>query len=243
MTRLLFKIASQLKKIAKRKLSPVSGDWLNRKEPLSRVFGVDRGSAIDRRFMEDFLSLQKGNIQGKVLEIGGDQYTYQFGHGLTTTAILAGAENSSRSNCYPFPSYDLTAHSSLDAVGEYDCVIATNVLNFIYDFKAAIEGLAKLTRPDGGALLATLAGVCQISRYDYDRWGDYWRFNDMSIRHLFEEYFEEVEVISYGNAPLAAAFIMGLSQEELPNSLFEHHDHDYQVLIGVKASKPIINRS
>jgi hypothetical protein len=178
-----------------------------------------------------------------VLEIGGDQYTYQFGHGLTTTAILAGNENSSRSNCFPYPSYDLTAPSSLDAVGVYDCVIATNVLNFIYDFKAATQGLAKLTRPDSGVLLATLAGVSQISRYDYDRWGDYWRFNDMSIRRLFGEYFEEVEVVAYGNAPLAAALIMGLSQEELPTSLFEHHDHYYQILIGVKASKPIFSRS
>ena len=243
MTRLLLKIASHIKKIAKRTLSPVSGNWLNRKEPFSRIFGLDRGTAIDRRFMEDFLSLHKDSIQGKVLEIGGDQYTYKFGSNLASTAILAGSENSSRSICFPYPSHDLTAHHSLDAVGKYDLVIATNVLNFIYDFKAAIHGLAKLTQPDSGILLATLAGVSQISRFDYDRWGDYWRFNDMSIKQLFEEYFEQVEVTAYGSAPLAAAFIMGLSQEEVPSTLFEHHDPDYQILIGVKAAKPKLSHS
>jgi len=237
-TKFFLKIAFRLKKIAKRKLFPVGGNWLIRKEPFSRVFALDRGTAIDRRFMEDFLSSHQHNIQGNVLEIGDDQYTYQFGINLTSTSILAGPENSSRSSCYPYPFYDLTAHHSLDAVGTYDCVIATNVLNFIYDFKGAIQGLAKLTQPDCGVLLATVAGVSQISRFDYDRWGDYWRFNDLSIRRLFEEYFEEVEVISHGNAPLAAAFIMGLSQEEVPSTLFEHNDSDYQILISVKAAKP-----
>ena len=243
MIKLLLKIGLRIKKIVKRMLSPVSGNWLNRKGPFSRVFGLDRGTAIDRRFMEDFLSLHKDSIQGKVLEIGGDQYTYQFGGNLASTAILAGSENSSRSSCFPYPSHDLPAHHSLDAVGKYDCVIATNVLNFIYDIKKAIHGLAKLTSQNDGVLLASVAGLVPISRFDYDRWGDYWRFNDMSIRHVFEEYFEEVEVVSYGNAPLAAAFIMGLSQEEVPSSLFEHHDPDYQILIGVKAAKPKLSHS
>ena len=60
----------------------------------------------------------------------------------------------------------------------------------------------------------------------------------MSTRQLFEEFFEEVEVFAFGNAPLAAAFIMGLSQEEVPSSLFEYQDPDFQILIGVKARKP-----
>jgi hypothetical protein len=243
MIRFFLKLALRIKKIAKRKLDPVRGNWLNRKEPFSKAFGLDRGAAIDRRFMEEFLFLHNENIQGKVLEIGGDQYTYQFGTNLVSTSILAGSKNSPRSSCFPYPLYDLTAPNSLITVGKYDCVIATNVLNFIYDLKAAIQGLARIVQPDSGVLLATLAGVSQISRFDYDRWGDYWRLNDMSVCRLFEEYFEEVEIIAYGNAPLAAAFIMGLSQEEVPGSLFEYHDPDYQILIGVKASKPKLSYS
>lgn len=213
-------------------------DWLSRHEPFSRVFGLDRGRAIDRKFIEGFLGSHRHCIQGRALEIGGDQYTYEFGVNLISTAILAGPEDSARSSCFPFPSYDLTGSRTLDAVGKYDCVIATNVLNFIYDFRSAIQGLAKLTNSDSGVLLATLAGVSQISRFDYERWGDYWRFNDMSTRQLFEEFFEEVEVVAFGNAPLAAAFVMGLSQEEVPSSLFEYQDPDFQILIGVKARKP-----
>lgn len=238
MANLVLKVVWCLKKIVKRKIYPVDESWVNLKGPFSRVFGLDRGEAIDRRFMEEFLFSHQQNIQGKVLEIGDDRFTYQFGVGLESTAILAGSENSARSSCFPYPSYDLTSHQSLNSIGKYDCVIATNVLNFIYDVKSAIQGLAKLTSQENGVLLASVAGLVPISRYDYDRWGDYWRFNDLSIQQLFEEYFEEVEVIAYGNAPLAAAFIMGLAQEEVPSSLFQHNDPDYQILIGVKATKP-----
>jgi hypothetical protein len=186
--------------------------------------------------MEGFLSQHEENVQQKVLEIGDDQYTYKFGKNLTTTAILAGSVTSLRSQT--FPQGDLTNRQSLSSIGKYDCVIATNVLNFIYDYDTAVKGLASLVEPVNGVVLVTVAGLVPISRFDYDRWGDFFRFNDMSIRRLFEAHFENVEVIAYGNAPLAAAFIMGLSQEEVPSSLFEFHDPDYQILIGVKASKP-----
>jgi len=224
------------KKILNRNFKPVNVDWLSRLDPYSRVFGLDRGKAIDRRFMEDFLQTHADDVRGKVLEIGDDQYSYKFGHDLIKTTILAGPTHSPRSDC--FPEGNLTVEETLSAVGQHDCVIATNVLNFIYDLDSAMKGLASLVEPSKGVLIVTLAGLSQISRYDYDRWGDYWRFNDMSARRLFETYFGNVEVVAYGNAPLAAAFVMGLSQDEIPNSLFPHFDPDYQILIGIRATKP-----
>jgi len=98
--------------LAKRKLSPMGENWLNRKDPFFRTYSLDRGAPIDRRFMGDFLSSHQENILGKVLEIGDDQYTYQFGVNLTSTAILTGSENSSRSKCFPLPFYDLTEFHS-----------------------------------------------------------------------------------------------------------------------------------
>jgi hypothetical protein len=60
----------------------------------------------------------------------------------------------------------------------------------------------------------------------------------MSIRKIFQKYFNNVEVQTFGNAPLAAAFIMGLAKEEIPSNLFEIYDPDYQILITIKASLP-----
>ncbi|QEQ57232.1 hypothetical protein FNV82_06370 [Chlorobium phaeovibrioides] len=133
----------------------------------------------------------------------------------------------------------LTKHDTLTCLGQFDCIIATNVLNFIYDYDSAVHGLALMVK-QSGVCLCTVAGLCQVSRYDYDRWGDYWRFNDMSIRKIFERYFDQIEVMPYGNAPLAASFVMGLSQEDVPPRFFEICDPDYQILITVKASSPKI---
>jgi hypothetical protein len=228
--RRIFQIFSR---IFNRHVNSSEYSWFNRLEPFSRVFGLDRGSAIDRRFIGNFLSGHSKSITGDVLEIGDDQYTYKYGNNLQRTVIFAGSFSSGRSECR---AGDLTKVETFSELGRFDCLIATNVLNFIYDFDAAVEGLALLLKPDSGSVLATVSGLTQISRFDYERWGDYWRFNDVSIRRVFEKYFDNVEVTAYGNAPLAAASIMGLSQEEVPANIFEHHDPDFQILIAVNAS-------
>ena len=57
----------------------------------------------------------------------------------------------------------------------FNCIILTHTLQFIYDFRSALRHLQRVLMP-GGVLLATLPGISQISRYDMDRWGEYWRF-------------------------------------------------------------------
>ena len=43
----------------------------------------------------------------------------------------------------------------------------------------------------------------------------------------------------YGNVLTATAFLHGLVQEELTRDELEYHDPDYEVIIGIKATKPI----
>ena len=221
----------------KRLLNPGSSDWLYRDGPFSRFFGLDRGNAIDRQFIESFLKMEESVITGDVLEIGCDEYTYRYGTNLSNTVIFAGQASSSRSKC--FPGGDLTNSDTFPAEKmQFDCIIATNVLNFIFEKEKAIRGLSQLIKPSGGFVLVTVAGLCQISRFDYERWGDYWRFTDTSIRKLFGQYFENVEVKTHGNAPLAAAMIMGLAKEDVPLKLFDTEDPDFQIVISVKAWMP-----
>lgn len=223
-----------VKKILRRFFSPSRTSWLDRTEPFSRAFGFDRGDAIDRRFMDDFLYLNRACISGSILEIGDDRYTFKFGSNISRAVVLAGLGKKVR---YQSHEGDLTNLETFSDLGRFDCVIATNVLNFIYDFDSAVRGLSLLVKEEGSCL-ATVAGCVPVSRYDYDRWGDFWRFNDMSIRRVFDRYFDAVEVYPFGNAPLAAAFIMGLAQEEVPPHLFEINDSDYQILIAVNARSP-----
>ena len=70
--------------------------------------------------------------------------------------------------------------------------------------------------------------------------GDYWRFTDLSIRKLMESVFGEgnVEIVTFGNALAATAFLQGLAIDDLPDtSLLDKKDLDYQITIGIKATK------
>jgi hypothetical protein len=121
----------------------------------------------------------------------------------------------------------------------FDCMILTQTLPFIYEIKAAVSNVYAALRP-GGVLLATLSGISQISRYDMERWGDYWRFTNLSARRLFEEVFPpaNVTVEAHGNVLAAIAFLHGLASHELSGQELDFHDPDYEVSITVRAVKP-----
>ncbi len=120
----------------------------------------------------------------------------------------------------------------------YDVFICTQTLNFIYDVQSAIQGCYNLLK-SGGVLLATVDGnISQISKYDMDRWGDYWRFTYKSIEMLVKEAFGEyVAVYPFGNSMAATAFIQGLCVEDVDTKLLDECDPDYAIVIGVVAHK------
>jgi len=93
-------------------------------------------------------------------------------------------------------------------------------------------------------VLASFTGISQISRYDMDRWGDYWRFTTASARRLFEECWpkDQVTVTARGNALLAVAYLHGLTTDELRPEDLETQDDDFQLVITVRAVKPAVDR-
>jgi len=207
---------------------------LRRVTPISRTFGFDRGLCIDRYYIETFLAKYSEDIQGNVLEIGDDTYTWKFGGGrVAKSDVLHVWNNNPKATIVA----DLTRadHIPSDA---FDCIILTQTLQFIYDVRAAIKTLYRILKPSG-VLLATFPGISQISRYDMDRWGEYWRFTTLSARRLFEEFFppENIEVQAYGNVLAAIAFLHGLAAEELSQKELDYFDPDYELLIAVRAVK------
>jgi hypothetical protein len=204
-------------------------------EPVSRIFGLDRGTPIDRFYIERFLAHHAGLIHGEVLEVGSDLYTVRFGGAKVTKSYvldIKGDDADGRTIAG-----DLTDHGTIPA-GRMDCFICTQTFNFIYDTPKAVQGAFNLLKP-GGTLLATVAGISQISRYDMERWGDYWRFTTASLQRLFEPVFGAGTVVaSHGNLPASLALLQGLALEDLPDvSLLEAADPDYQMLLTVVAQK------
>ena len=216
---------------------PVGWVWfgsLRRLQPVSRVFGLDRGQCIDRYYIESFLGRCAQDIRGSVLEVGNNAYTMRYGGArVTQSDVLHVKEDNPRATIVA----DLTSSNSIPS-NNFDCIILTQTLQFIYDSRAAVRTLHRTLKP-GGVLLATMSGISQISRYDMDRWGEYWRFTSLSARRLFEEVFlpADVTVRSYGNVLAANAFLHGLATEELRQEELDYDDADYELLITVRAVK------
>lgn len=209
---------------------------LRRLKPISRVFGFDRGLCIDRHYIETFLARHADDMHGHVLEIGDDTYTCKFGRNrVTKSDVLHVCEGNPKATI----GADLTCADHIPS-DTFDSIILTQTLQFIYNVRAALRRhLYRILKP-GGVLLATFPGISQISRYDMDRWGEYWRFTTLSARRLFEEVFppDNVEVQAYGNVLTAIASLHGLAAEELKREELDYHDTDYEVLITCRAVKP-----
>lgn len=233
--RLLLKIYRNAKKIFKRVFCPPKWKNMRQLKPISNVFGFDRGTPIDRIYTDDFLQQNCKYIKGIVCEIAESTYTKQWGGGQVSKSEILHftSDNPNASIVGDLTQYNLLPKNYLD------CFICTVTLNFIYDYKEAIKGIHSMLK-SGGVALVTVAGLIQISRYDYDRWGDYHRFTDMGIKRDFEEIFagkNNVEVVSYGNVLTAIGELQGIAAEELTKDELFYNDNDYQVLITIKAIK------
>ncbi|MFN3876264.1 MAG: class I SAM-dependent methyltransferase, partial [Flavobacteriales bacterium] len=202
-------------------------------QPVSRAFGFDRGTPIDRLYIERFLQANSAHITGRVMEVGDDRYTIRFGHApLEPIVLVHGGDRRPNGRAG-----DLTRPETLPDQ-ELDAFICTQVLNFIPDPRAAIRGLHAALRP-GGTALVTVAGLSQRSRHDADRWGDYWRFMPQGIERLFSEAFRpgRFDAIAYGNSYAAACLMKGFAAEECDERLLFEPDSDYPVVIAIKATK------
>ena len=217
-----------------RKKTPIIFSDPNRNMPISRVFGLDRGTPIDRYYIEKFLQKNTGLIKGRVLEVAENHYSKLYGGDrVEVFEVLHATPDNKAATIIG----DLTDISTLPE-NRVDCFICTQTFNFIFDVQTAIEGAHHLLKPDG-VLLATVAGISQISRYDMDRWGDYWRFTTASVKSLFEPVFRGgIEIEVYGNVLAATAFLQGVAVEDLPDrALLDEHDPDYQIIITIVARK------
>ncbi len=201
-------------------------------KPSSRRFGLERGTAIDRYYIERFLEQNSAFIRGDCLEIAENTYTLKYGKDMVDNAYilhLMGGEGFIKGN--------LETGEGIEE-NKYDCAIITQTLMFIFDIRKAANNIYKMLKRNGTALI-TVAGISQISRYDADLWGSYYGFYKDTMKSLFEQMFgiENVKVQSYGNVKTAIAMLYGMCREELSDCDFEVSDDDYPVILTVILKK------
>jgi glycosyltransferase involved in cell wall biosynthesis len=210
---------------------------LRRCTPISRQFGFDRGLPVDRYYVERFLSVNRSSVLGRVLEIGDDTYTRRFGSDRVTKADVLDVTSANSKATFVA---DLNCPVDIPS-DTFDCVIFTQTLQLIHNAKDALHTLYRILKP-GGVLLATLPGITQTIQ-DSGRQDWCWMFTEVLARRLFTDVFPpgNVRIDVAGNVLTATAFLYGLAAEELRQDELDYRDPDYQLLIAIKATKPIQN--
>lgn len=209
-----------------------AGDF-NRTTPFSVDFGFDRGGAIDRVYIENFLQENRHRVSGRVLEIGDNEYTLKYGRDNVLRSDILHVDHRNTRATYIGDITDVPQISS----EQFDCIIFTQTLHLIYDFKSALRTCYRILKP-GGCLLLTVPGISHI---DQGEWRDYWlwSFTDTSIKKLMVDTFNgsTVDIKTYGNVYVAAAFLYGMGLPEFRKDFLFHHDASYQVIISAAAVK------
>lgn len=216
----------------RRLLRPAWLGTLRRTTPLSRHWGADRGTPVDRYYIERFIEAHRGDVRGRVLEVKDAGYARRFGRDVSAVDVL---------DIYPANPEatviaDLTTADGIPA-NSYDCFILTQTLQFILEPRAALGHAWRVLRP-GGVLLATVPTVSRVIR-EFDYLSDFWRFTTASCSALFSERFgpTQISVQGRGNVLVSIAFLAGLAAEELASRELETHDPDFPVLVTVRAVK------
>jgi SAM-dependent methyltransferase len=199
--------------------------------PISRSFGFDRGTPIDRFYIERFLSDHSKDIGGRVLEVGAPTYSQQFGNDITRQDVL-NVRHDRNSTIVA----DLSKPDALPA-DAFDCIVLTQTLQFVYDVESAIREVHRALRP-GGVVLATVPGISSTGGGEWAAsW--FWSLTELSARRLFGGIFgtANVEAASYGNVYAATCFLHGLCVEEADRPSLELCDEAYPLIIAVRAMR------
>jgi glycosyltransferase involved in cell wall biosynthesis len=224
--------AALLSRLAPIRRKPVAFGDLRRLQPISRNFGYDRGKPVDRHYIEGFLSRNAADIRGRVLEIGDNAYTVQYGGTRVTSSDILHVD---RSNPRATLIGDLTAGHDLPSEA-FDCIILTQTLQFIFDMSKALTTVHRMLKPDG-VLLLTVPGVSCIEREP--NWSPLWTLSPTALRRLLAERFDgaSIGVTTYGNVLAAVAFLHGLAEGELRAKELDAQDPQYPVIVAARAVK------
>lgn len=201
--------------------------------PFNLEWGRGRGRPIDRIYVERFLERHRSDICGRALEAANDRYLRRFGSDLEHVDVMDVSEGSAHTTVVA----DLQDAPHIPSES-YDCVVLTQVLQYVFDQAAAFRTIERILAP-GGVLLATVPGITRISPAESELHGDWWRFTAQSARRVAADVFGDgnVEVETYGNVLTAAAFLYGLGSYDLRAEELHARDPMFEVIVAIRAVK------
>jgi SAM-dependent methyltransferase len=205
---------------------------LRRREPFSAYYGFDRGTPVDRFYIERFLAERARDIRGTVLEVGNARYARAFRMSTPDRVeIVDNDERNSEATIYA----DLSEPFSLPAE-RFDCFLLTQTLQLVSDVEAALQNAWQGLAP-AGVLLISVPGITRSDPRDLT--ADRWRFTPSGLETLLARTCPSGrrEVVGCGNLTSALAFLMGLAAEELSESELIETDPHFPVAICARVEK------
>jgi SAM-dependent methyltransferase len=204
---------------------------IRRTSPLSEHYGRDRGTPVDRYYIERFLAAECIAVRGRVLEVMNDDYTRRFGTAVERSDVL----DVDPANPVATVVADLAAAHTVPTAS-YDCFILTQTLQYVYPLESAIAHAHRILR-GGGTLLCTVPVVSRIDRLELE--SEYWRLTPAACSRLFGDIFgrDNVVVHTRGNVLTAVAFLLGMAAEELSPDELATDDPFHPLLVTVRATK------
>src|SRR6266478_325221 len=106
---------------------------LRRTTPLSDHWGFDRGTPLDRYYIERFLEEHCQDIRGRVLEVRDSRYTDRYGTAVQRRDVLDIDPRNPNATIV----VDLATADAIPP-DQFDCFVLTQTLQFIYDTRAAV---------------------------------------------------------------------------------------------------------
>ncbi len=204
-------------------------------KPLSYNYGkAGTGHSIARFFIDQFAKECSEDIQGIVMEVGDDRYT-KFGQETALEKSLILVLESMEGDRYVKGNLE-TGEGLKDNM--IDCFILTNVFSSLYDLRAAATNVGRTLKPGGKAII-TVPGIASLYRPQYETYGQFWRFTQSSITRLLEECIPGAKLTlkTYGNVKTSAAFLYGMTVEDLTPEELEYRDSNFPMVIGILLEK------
>ena len=203
---------------------------LRRTTPLSDHWGRDRGTPIDRYYIERFLARHAERIRGHVVEVADRRYTDEFGRDVESSDVLDVRADNPLATVVA----DLSKQEQLPEQ-RFDAFVLTQTLQYVFDVRAAVAGIHRVLRP-GGTALVTVPAVSRVA-HSAGVEGDLWRFTYGSCMKLFGEQFADVRVETFGNVLTCSAFLFGIAREELTHRELDTRDEAFPLIVAVRATR------
>ncbi|ADB73195.1 class I SAM-dependent methyltransferase [Geodermatophilus obscurus] len=188
-----------------------------RLDPLSE-WGFDRGTAVDRYYIERFLQEHRDLVHGRTLEVKEDLYASSLG------AEQVDVLDIDPTNPEATIVGDVCDPATLPE-GTFDAAIVTQTLQLVPDPVAGLQNVLRALRPRATALV-TAPAMSRLAG-DWDRW----RWTARGLQDLVDRAGGTGAVVAHGNQVVCRAFLLGAAIDDLPSAVRDVDDPDFPLIV------------